>query len=66
MPDPSKPFIIESNALKWATGAVLMQRDGNGDLHPCAYLSKALTPTERNYEIYDRELLGIVLALEAW
>ena len=55
-----------SDASKWASGAVLQQRDTNGDLHPCAYLSKSFSETERNYEIYDRELLGIVRALEEW
>ena len=66
MPDHSKPFQIESDASKVATGAVLTQLDSNGDRHPCAFLSKTLSPTERNYEIYDRELLGIVRALDEW
>ncbi|SJL00843.1 uncharacterized protein ARMOST_04157 [Armillaria ostoyae] len=29
-------------------------------------MSKALTTTERNYEIYDKELLAIMLALSDW
>ena len=66
MPDHLKPFQIESNALKVATGAVLTQLDSNGDRHPCAFLSKTLSLTEQNYEIYDRELLGIVRALDEW
>ena len=66
MPDHSKPFQIESDTLKVATGAVLTQLDSNGDRHPCAFLSKTLSPTERNYEIYDKELLGIVQALDKW
>ena len=60
MPDHTKPFQIEADASKVATGAVLTQLDFNGDRHPCAFLSKTLSPTERNYEIYDRELLGII------
>src|SRR6202023_1342438 len=66
MPDSSKPFVIESDASKWATGAVLRQQDLNGDWHPCGYISHSLTMTERNYEIYDRGLLGIIRALEEW
>src|SRR5271155_5554831 len=66
LPDHSKPFQIESDASKVATGAVLTQLDGNGDRHPCAFLSKTLSSTERNYEIYDRELLGIIRSLEEW
>jgi RNase H-like domain found in reverse transcriptase len=66
MPDHSKPFQIESDASKYASGAVLTQTDINGDRHPVAFLSKTFTDTERRYEIYDRELLGIVRALKEW
>lgn len=66
MPDISKPFYVESDASDFASGAVLRQRDTNGDLHPCAYLSKGFSPAERNYEIYDKELLGIIRALQEW
>jgi hypothetical protein len=45
---------------------VLTQTDINGDRHPVAFLLKTFTDTERRYEIYDRELLGIVWALKKW
>jgi RNase H-like domain found in reverse transcriptase len=60
MPDHSKPFQIKSDASKYASGAVFTQMDINGDRHPVAFLLKTSTDTERQYEIYDRELLGIV------
>uniref|UniRef100_A0A0W0FP87 Putative reverse transcriptase-rnase h-integrase n=1 Tax=Moniliophthora roreri TaxID=221103 RepID=A0A0W0FP87_MONRR len=66
MPDVDKPFIIEADASKWATGTVLRQKGADGEWHPCGYLSKSLSPTERNYEIYDRELLAIYRALMEW
>jgi RNase H-like domain found in reverse transcriptase/Integrase zinc binding domain/Reverse transcriptase (RNA-dependent DNA polymerase) len=66
MPDQSKPFQIESDTSKVATGAVLPQLDLNGDRHPVAFLSKTFSETERKYEIYDRELLGIIRALKEW
>ena len=66
MPDHSKPFQIEADASKYASGAVLTQCDVNGDRHPMAFISKTFSATERNYEIYDRELLAIVRALEEW
>lgn len=66
MPDKTKQFQIESDASKFATGAVLRQQDVNGDWHPCSYLSQSFNEAQRNYDIYDRELLGIVRALEAW
>ncbi len=30
------------------------------------FLSKSLTVMERNYEIYDKELLAIMLTLDEW
>ena len=63
MSDQSKPFQIKSDMSKVATGAVLTQLDLNGDWHPVAFMSKMFTNTERKYEIYDRELLGIIQAL---
>ena len=38
----------------------------DGLWRPCAYLSKSLSPAERNYDIYDREMLAIICALEEW
>ena len=60
MPDHSQTFQIESDASKYASGAVLTQMDSNGDRHPVAFMSKTFNDTEKRYEIYDRELLGIV------
>ena len=66
LPDVAHPFIVMTDASLIASGGVLMQCDGNGDLHPCAYLSKTFSPAERNYDIYNRELLAIIHALEHW
>jgi len=53
MPDTSKPFQIESDASKYASGAVLTQLDNNRSRHPCAFISKTFNEAEQNYEIYD-------------
>ncbi|ESK83096.1 pro-pol protein, partial [Moniliophthora roreri MCA 2997] len=66
MPDDEKPFVIEADTSKWATGAVLKQQGSDSELHPCGYISHAFTATERNYEIYDCELLAITNALKTW
>ncbi|KAI5115854.1 hypothetical protein M0805_006710, partial [Coniferiporia weirii] len=66
IPDPSKPFILETDASKVATGAVLYQTNSNGDLQPCGFISQTLGPAQQRYEVYDRELLGIIRGLEAW
>ena len=44
-------------------GAVL-QKFVDNYWQPLAYFSKSLTPTERRYSTFDRELLGIYLAIK--
>ncbi|KAI2658093.1 Transposon Tf2-6 polyprotein [Labeo rohita] len=66
-PDPERPFIVEVDASSTGVGAVLSQRQGKpGKTFPCAYYSHKLTPAERNYDVGNRELLAIKLALEEW
>lgn len=59
------PLRVECDASEFALGAVLSQLQ-EGKWHPLAYYSKALNETERNYEIYDKELMAIVASLEEW
>ena len=66
LPDVGCPFIVMTDASLIASGGVLIQQDSNGDLHPCAYLSQTFSPTEQNYDIYDRELLAVIHALKHW
>ena len=66
MLDTTKPFFVMTNACLTASGGVLMQKDANGDFHPCAYHSATFSPAERNYNIYDRELLAVIQALKEW
>jgi hypothetical protein len=66
MLDMTRAFQIESDASKYAYGAVITQTDSNEARHPVAFLSKMFNPTERRYKIYDRELMGIVKSLEEW
>ena len=65
VPDPTKSFILRTDASDVAIGAVLLQDQGHG-VKPCAYLSRKLQPAERNYSTYDKECLAIFYALEAW
>ena len=66
LPNLSKPFVVQTDASKLGTGAVLLQMDDAGAAHPCAYLSQALVGAEQNYQVYDLELLAIIRALKAW
>ena len=66
LPNFSKPFAVTTDASKYASGAILLQTDSNSNWHPCSYLSQSFIPAERNYDIYDRELLAIIRALKSW
>ena len=66
MADMSKPFILECDASNYATGAVLSQKAEDGHIHPIAFYSKMLNDAERNYDIYDKELLAVIRALSEW
>ena len=43
-----------------------MQRGDDDKRHPVGFYSTTLTPAERNYDIYDLELLAIVKSLRHW
>ncbi|KAI2644450.1 Transposon Tf2-9 polyprotein [Labeo rohita] len=66
-PDPELPFTVEVDASTTGAGAVLSQTVGEPPLlHPCAFYSRKLSPAEQNYDVGNRELLAIKLALEEW
>jgi hypothetical protein len=61
LPDFSRPFCIEIDALDMGVGVVLMQ-----DSHPIAYVSKSLGPKLRGMSTYKKEYVAILLAVEQW
>ncbi|MBW0508455.1 hypothetical protein O181_048170 [Austropuccinia psidii MF-1] len=63
--NPSLPNLLETDASDYALGAVLSQVNDSGK-HPIAFDSCKLLPDELNYELYDKELLGIFWALKHW
>jgi transposase InsO family protein len=62
---PKLDTVVETDASDFALGACLLQRHPDG-WHPVAYYSRKMTPPELNYDIYNKELLGIVAALKEW
>ena len=65
-PDPMQPYQLITDASLIAHGAVLLQEGPDNDWHLVAYLSGSFSPPERNYDVFDRELLAIIKALEHW
>ncbi|MBW0478314.1 hypothetical protein O181_018029 [Austropuccinia psidii MF-1] len=64
-PNPSLPTIVETNASNYALDSVLSEVSDSGK-HPIAFDSRKRIPAEINYEIHDKELLGIVWDLKRW
>lgn len=60
-PDPSKRFVLYTDASNFALGAVLEQED-----KVIAYASRTLLPAERRYAAVEREILGIVWSTDHW
>ena len=62
-PDFEKDFSLETDVSICGLGAVLSQVQPDGRLHPIAYASRALSPSEKNYGITDLETLAVVWAV---
>ena len=65
-PEPNKPFIVETDASKSSIGGVLSQQKDDGNIHPIAYFSLALSPTEQNWSTYSQEAYALVMATRQW
>ena len=70
-PNFTKPFAVFTDASAYGVGAILLQEgepnaQNRTKYHPIAYYSATFTETERNYNIYDRELLAIMKAITHW
>ena len=61
-----KKVRIEVDASYYAIGRVLSMEYNNGRWRLVVFLSKSLNETEKNYEIYDKEMLVIIRELENW
>ena len=66
IPQPNKLFQMETDASDFAITVILSQEDEKGIWRPVAFISKSLNDTERNYEIYNKEMLAIMYSFYEW
>ena len=59
VPDQSKPFVLNTDACKYAIGATLQQDQGNG-LQPVAFFSAKMSDAERNYDVREQEFMALM------
>ena len=60
---PSLPIVIKIDVLDFILGIYLIQKYLNRQ-YLVIYYSRKITLPELNYNIYNKELLGIVIALK--
>ena len=60
---PSLPTVVKTDILDFVLGAYLVQKHLDR-WHLVIYYSCKITPLELNYNIYNKELLGIVIAFK--
>ena len=63
LPDPSKTFVIRSDASSVGLGAILLQYTDDVAF-PISYAGRTLLAAERNYSTIERECLAIVWAID--
>ena len=61
--DLEKPFVLETDASGIGLGAVLLQEQEDGKLHPVAYASRALHGSQKNYHSSKLEFLTLKWAI---
>ena len=64
VPDLNKKIRIEADASEYTIGGVLLIKYEDKKQRLVAFISKSLNEAERNYEIYNREILAIIKYLE--
>lgn len=64
-PDLDKEMRVEADTSDYATGEVLSVRYGDEKWRLVVFIFKLLNDMEKNYEIYDKEMLAVIRYLEA-
>ena len=62
-PDPSKPYVLYTDASDECVGALLVQDSEEGE-RPIYYLSHRLSETQTRWPVVERECFALIYSLE--
>lgn len=63
---PERDTIIAADASNAGLGAVLLQIQADGSRRPVSFISRSLTPAEKNYAVIEKEALAATWASERY
>jgi len=66
VPDLDKKMRMEVDTSDYTIEGVLLMEYEDGKWRPMAFLLKSLNKTERNYKIYNKEMLAVIRVLKNW
>ena len=63
LPDPSKPYYVQTDASDFCGAGRVFQKDEEGNEMPLACISRTFTKTERAYSTVKKEVLALLYTL---
>jgi hypothetical protein len=64
VPDPTRPYVIKTDASQFGIGAILAQKDDDGTEYVVAYASRKLLDREVKYGVTEKECLCLIWSLK--
>ena len=66
IPNDEGQFRVKVDASDFAIGGILSQQQSNKTWRLVAFILKSFNSMERNYKIYDKEMLAVMHAFYEW
>ena len=63
LPDPSKPYYVQTDASDFCGAGRVFQKDDDGNEMPLACISRTFTKTERAYSTVKKEVLALLYTM---
>ena len=63
LPDPLKPFYVQTDALDFCEAGRMFQKDDKGNEMPISRISCTFTKTERAYSTVKKEVLALLYTM---